>query len=116
MDGAIQLELGLNQTVGGSQVSTWYRRLIVQREGPVLRPDKIPDIGHLIPVSGAKNPCSPGEGISRQMPAAQGLLRFCATSRPLFVKNSLLISLIAGKNQKWEARKDLRSCWHEKTN
>jgi hypothetical protein len=50
----------------------------------VLQPDKIPVIGRLIPVSGSKIPCSPGEGISREKPAAQGLLRFCAKARPLF--------------------------------
>jgi hypothetical protein len=31
------------------------------------------------------------------MPAAQGVVRFCATSRPLIREESLLISLIAGK-------------------
>jgi hypothetical protein len=83
VDGTHHLKLGLNQTGGGGHFSTWCRRGIVQREGAVLRPDKIPVMGHLIPVSGSKIPCSFGEGISREKPAAQGVLRFCATSRPL---------------------------------
>jgi hypothetical protein len=49
--------------------------VIVQWEG-----DKIPVMGHLIPVIGAKIPCSPGAGISREMPEAHGLLYFEVTS------------------------------------
>jgi hypothetical protein len=97
VDGTHHLKLGLNQTDGGGQVSTWCHCVMVPGEGGVLLPDKIPVIGHSIPVSGSRIPCSPLKGISRQMPGAQGLLRFCARSRPLIREESLLISLIAGK-------------------
>jgi len=42
-----------------------------------------------IPVNGITIPCSRVEGISRQMPGAQKLLRFCATSRPQIREESL---------------------------
>jgi len=84
VDGTHHLKLNSNHTGGGGQVSTWPR-VIVQGEGAVLQPDKIPVIRHPIPVSGAKIPCSPGKGISRERPAAQrtfAILYYFRTANP----------------------------------
>jgi hypothetical protein len=68
-------------------------------------PPEIPVMRPSIPVNGAKIPCSPGEGISREMPGAQGFLRFCAISRQQIREKSLLISLIEEETKMGVRRK-----------